>query len=129
MAKVNLEAKGALVARLQALRTDDALTTAHVKLAAESLRVTERTVWRWLGPLETGSGVRQRGHFTLSGTDREAFAFYSGSIAAVQRARRAVVEGSGQTAGAPVPAFLAEGWATAPPVSERTLYPTSSTAS
>ena len=46
MTRVNTEAKGAMVARLAGLRQDGALTSAHVQLAAGSLGVAERTVWR-----------------------------------------------------------------------------------
>ena len=46
---------------------------------------------------------------------------YRGNIAAVTRARTAVVSGAGETAGVPVPDFLVAGWAGAAPVTERTL--------
>ncbi|MFB7467077.1 transposase family protein [Streptomyces sp. NPDC056224] len=47
---------------------------------------------------------------------------YRGNVAAVVRARHAVTAGDGRTAGAPVPDFLAAGWARAKTVAGRTLY-------
>lgn len=44
-----------------------------------------------------------------------------GNVAALARARHAVTAGDGTTAGAPVPDFLAAGWARARTVTERTL--------
>lgn len=107
------------MARLEQLRADGDLTAAHVRLAAGALGVTERTVWRWLSrPAER----QPRPSFALSATDREAYAFYRGNVAAIVRARTAVLSGDGTTAGAPVPRFLAQGWAGTRPVAERTLY-------
>lgn len=113
--------RAAAVARLMQLRQAGQLSAAHVRLAAEGIGVTERTVWRWLA-----AGIREpapRGPepYVLSETDREAYALYRGNVAAVHRARQAVVDGDGTTAGAPVPDFLREGWARAAPVALRTL--------
>ena len=44
--------RGPAVRRLLALRQDQKLTARHVRLMAESLEVTERTVWRWLAAAE-----------------------------------------------------------------------------
>nr|WP_256331098.1 MULTISPECIES: hypothetical protein [unclassified Streptomyces] len=44
--------RGPAVRRLLALRQDQKLTTRHVRLMAQSLEVTERTVWRWLAAAE-----------------------------------------------------------------------------
>lgn len=117
MGQVDSEQRRATVERLRALRTAGTLRTAHVRLAAEGLHVAERTVWRWLGtqPVVPATG------YVLSEADREAFAYYRGNIAAVGRARAAVVSGLGQVAGAPVPDFLVSGWARAPEVTLRTL--------
>ncbi|MFD3974071.1 hypothetical protein [Streptomyces cyaneofuscatus] len=107
--------------RLSRLREDEALTAAHVRTVAEGLEVSERTVWRWLAPPKPAApAVRPR--YELSEADRAALAFYQGNVAAMVHARRAVTDGDGTTAGAPVPAFLAEGWAKAKPVPEHTLY-------
>lgn len=83
--------------------------------------MSERSVWGWLAPPKSAApAVRPR--YELSETDRAALAFYRGNVAAVVRAQRAVTDGDGTTAGASVPDFLAEGWAGAKPVAERTLY-------
>ncbi|MFC9817411.1 transposase family protein [Streptomyces virginiae] len=121
MGRVSAEKRRAAVERLFRLREDEALTAAHVRTVADGLGVSERTVWRWLAPPKPAApAVPPR--YELSETDRAALAFYRGNVAAVLRARRAVTDGDGTTAGAPVPDFLAEGWAGARPVAERTLY-------
>jgi len=61
------------------------------------------------------------GFYRISTTDREVFAHYRGNVTALHRARQAVIEGTGHTAGAPVPTFLSHGWAAADPVGMRTL--------
>ncbi|GAB2469503.1 Mu transposase C-terminal domain-containing protein [Streptomyces incanus] len=112
--------RAATVARLAQLRDAEQLSAAHVRLAAEGLGVTERTVWRWLS---AGTTPEPRGPapYVLSDADREAYALYRGNVSAVHRARQAVVDGDGTTAGAPVPDFLREGWAGAAPAALRTL--------
>ncbi|MEV6549210.1 hypothetical protein AB0M57_10915 [Streptomyces sp. NPDC051597] len=69
-------------------------------------------MWRWLAPPKTGAPAEpvERPRYELSDTDRAAFAFDRGNIAALARARQAVTAGDGSTAGAPVPDFLADGW-------------------
>ncbi|NEB59736.1 DDE-type integrase/transposase/recombinase [Streptomyces sp. SID8111] len=121
MTKIAAEVKAAAVARLEELRADGVLTAAHVRTVARSTGVSERTVWRWLSPPAARPARQPRAHYVLSETDREAFAFYRGNTAALHRARQAVLAGDGTTAGAPVPEFLAEGWAGARPVTLRTL--------
>jgi hypothetical protein len=64
-------------------------------------------VWRWLGP--GGGWVREvagsgrwrpgRAPYRLTGTDREAYAYIQGNVAAVHRARTAVVSGAASAAG------------------------------
>lgn len=117
MPHVDPERRRAAVDRLLALRAAGTLSTAHVRLAADGLGVVERTVWRWLGPEPEPASAR----YELTAADREAFAYYRGNIAAVARARTAVVAGLGQVAGAPVPDFLVNGWADAQAVTLRTL--------
>ncbi|WP_405689802.1 helix-turn-helix domain-containing protein [Streptomyces sp. NBC_00057] len=120
MGRVSAEKRRAAVERPSRLREDEALTAAHVRTVADALEVSERTVWRWLAPPKAAEpAVRPR--YELSATDQAAFAFYRGNVAAPARARRAVTAGDGTTAGAPVPDFLAEGWARAKTVTERTL--------
>ncbi|MFF1419881.1 Mu transposase C-terminal domain-containing protein [Streptomyces sp. NPDC058280] len=121
MGRVSAEKRRAAIERLSRLHKDEVLTAAHVRTVAKGLDVAERTVWRWLAPPKpASSAVRPR--YELSETDRAALAFYRGNVAAVVRVRRAVTDGDGTTAGAPVPDFLAEGWASAKTVPERTLY-------
>ncbi|GGO57811.1 hypothetical protein GCM10012286_75490 [Streptomyces lasiicapitis] len=112
----------AAVTRLAQLRDDGDLTAEHVQLVASGLDITARTVWRWLAAGTDKPAERQaRPSYTLTDTDREAYAFYRGNVSAVHRARAAVLDGDGTTAGAPVPAFLATGWAGARTVDRRTL--------
>ena len=118
-ARVDPEQRAATVARLMALRAAGTLTTAHARIAAKGLGVDLRTVWRWLGT--TGPGRTGPGRYLLCAADREAFAYFRGNIAAVARARTAVVSGLGRVAGSPVPDFLVTGWTGVQPVTERTL--------
>ncbi|MEU7159190.1 hypothetical protein AB0A98_22540 [Streptomyces chrestomyceticus] len=120
MGRVSAEKRRAAVERLSRLRNDEALTAAHVRTVASALEVSERTVWRWLAPQRPATPAA-RPRYELSDTDRAAFVFYRGNIAALARARYAVTAGDGTTAGAPVPDFLAEGWAREKTVTERTL--------
>ncbi|MFC8898523.1 Mu transposase C-terminal domain-containing protein [Streptomyces cinereoruber] len=122
MGRVSTEKRRAAVERLSRLREDESLTASHVRTVADGLGVSERTVWRWLAPPKPPTAPAPRPRYELSETDRDALAFYRGNVAAVVRARRAVTDGDGTTAGAPMPDFLAEGWASAKPVAERTLY-------
>ena len=121
MGRADPEQRAAAAARLIALRATGALSTAHVRLVADGLAVSERTVWRWLGTPGTEPARTGPQRYALSPADREAFAYFRGNIAAVTRARAAVVSGAARAAGAPVPEFLVEGWAGAEAVSERTL--------
>jgi len=126
--------------RLLALREAGSLGTAHVRLVVEGLGLSERIVWRWIGPhaLVQAEG-RGPGGYRLTDTDREAFAYFRGNIAAVLRscgpavlrscgpavlrARAAVAVGGGTAAGVAVPEFLVAGWAGAGPMPGRaTLY-------
>lgn len=44
--------RGPAVRRLLALRAGGQLTAGHVRVAADALAVSERTVWRWLAAAE-----------------------------------------------------------------------------
>jgi putative transposase len=120
------ERRQAAVERLGQLRASGELTAAHVRLAASGLGVRERTVWRWLrlpaGQPTAGAG---RVLYQLSEADREAYTRYRGNVAAVHRARQAVLASPDApvvlAAGVPVPASLRDGWRGARPVTERTL--------
>lgn len=92
--RVDAERREAALVRLRALRATGAMTSAHVRLAAEGLGVAERTVWRWLGhdPQADGHQAEKPGRwYWLSEADREASAYYWGNIAAVARAAAVVV--------------------------------------
>ena len=123
MTRVDPERRAAAVERLLALRAAGSLTSGHVRLAAEGLGVDERTVRRWIHPATGTPGPGRRGvpGYVLSSADREAFAYFRGSVAAVHRARAAVVAGAAAAAGVAVPDFMVTGWAGAPPVSVSTL--------
>ncbi|MES0838372.1 Mu transposase C-terminal domain-containing protein [Nocardiopsis tropica] len=118
---VDAEKRQAATARLRQLAAAGTLTSRHVRLAAAGCGVSERTVWRWIGPQAPPADGRSRPGYRLSGADRAAFAFYRGNATAVHRARRAVVEGIGPPAGTALPDFLVQGWAGARPVSVHTL--------
>jgi putative transposase len=122
------ERRRAAVERLGQLRAAGELTAAHVRLAASGLGVRERTVWRWLSLAAGQPGAPApagRVPYRLSEADREAYARYRGNVAAVHRARQAVLASPAApvvlAAGVPVPASLREGWRGAAPVAIRTL--------
>jgi hypothetical protein len=75
------------------LRAAGDLTAEHVRLAAAGLKLSERSIWRLLSD-GTGGTTRPRGPapYELSDTDREAYAHYGANIAAVHRARTAVLD-------------------------------------
>jgi putative transposase len=123
MPGADVEQWRATIGRLRGLRAAGILTTAHVRLAAVGLGVTERTVWRRISDSCADDKTRHRGPvpYKLSAADLEAFACFRGNVAAVHRARAAVADGSCSTAGGPVPQFLVEAWDGAGLVSLRTL--------
>jgi putative transposase len=122
VARVDAERREATLVRLEGLRVAGALSSAHVRLAASGLGVAERTVWRWLGTADQVPGNPVgRPSYRLTDADRAAFAVYRGNVAAVFRARCAVLVGAGQVAGLAVPEHLVSGWAGAEPVALRTL--------
>ncbi|WP_413230040.1 integrase catalytic domain-containing protein [Kitasatospora herbaricolor] len=120
MARTGAQERAAVVARLGRLRDEGALSSEHVRVVAASLGVAERTVWRWISA-PSPAQRRPQSSYRLTDIDREAFAFYRGNVAALARARQTVLDCTGQTAGADVPDFLAEGWRDARPVALRTL--------
>lgn len=79
--------------RLLALRRDGALSSRHVRLVAEALQVTERTVWRWLAAAEhdesaaerPGERAQHRDRFTVAPELRALLALWKGNVAAVHR--------------------------------------------
>lgn len=79
--------------RLLALRQDQQLTTRHVRLMAQSLEVTERTVWRWLASAEhdesaaaePGARAQSKDRFSVTPEVRRLLALWKGNVAAVHR--------------------------------------------
>ncbi|MEU1439343.1 transposase family protein [Streptomyces sp. NPDC005786] len=85
--------RGPAVRRLLTLRQEQQLTTQHVRLMAQSLEVTERTVWRWLAAAEhdeaaaqePGARAQSRDRFTVTPEVRRLLALWKGNVAAVHR--------------------------------------------
>ncbi|MFD8197247.1 Mu transposase C-terminal domain-containing protein [Streptomyces wuyuanensis] len=78
--------------RLLALRAGKKLTAGHVRVAADALGVSERTVWRWLATAESDEsaavhpGARPRGAgFTVTPEVRGLLALWKGNVRAVHR--------------------------------------------
>ncbi|MGY0458639.1 transposase [Kitasatospora sp. cg17-2] len=79
--------------RLLALRQERALTARQVRLTAQHLAVTERTVWRWLAAAERdpaaardpGSRAGTSTRFTVTPEVRHLLALWKGNVAAVHR--------------------------------------------
>ncbi|MDH6629859.1 hypothetical protein M2271_007708 [Streptomyces sp. LBL] len=97
--------RGPAVRRLLALRQEQKLTSRHVRLMAESLEVTERTVWRWLAAAEhdesaaaePGARAQSRDRFTVTSEVRRLLALWKGNVAAVHRELTArAVRGEGE---------------------------------
>jgi putative transposase len=70
--------------RLIALDAESRLTTEHVALAAAGLKVSQRTVWRWIETARVSGevGQRPRTHFVVTDRLRERLAFWRGNVAA-----------------------------------------------
>ncbi|MFE6692037.1 Mu transposase C-terminal domain-containing protein [Streptomyces sp. NPDC057743] len=79
--------------RLLALRVGKGLTAGHVRVAADALGVSERTVWRWLAAAENDEaaavdpGARSRAdtRFTITSEVRGLLALWKGNVRAVHR--------------------------------------------
>jgi putative transposase len=85
--------RGPAVRRLLALRAGKKLTAVHVRVAADALGVSERTVWRWLATAQSDEraaanpGARTRGdaRFTVTPEVRGLLALWKGNVRAVHR--------------------------------------------
>ena len=77
----------ASVARLMDLDSRGELTTAHVRLVASAMGVTERAVWYWLAAVRTEGRLlpKPREHTVVTPEVRRLLAFWGGNIAAVHR--------------------------------------------
>lgn len=79
------------VRRLLAMREQRRLTRGHVRLAAECLGLSERTVWRWLAEATDAPGTaarpgaRRAEHFEITGPIRVLLAYWHGNASAVHR--------------------------------------------
>ncbi|MDQ0313331.1 hypothetical protein J2S46_007984 [Kitasatospora herbaricolor] len=79
------------VHRLLALRTEGALTRAHVRTTAQCLAVSDRTVWRWLAEAATAPaaahapGARRTDRFEITPQIRVLLAYWRGNASAVHR--------------------------------------------
>ncbi|MFE9629207.1 transposase [Streptomyces sp. NPDC006527] len=85
--------RGPAVRRLLALRAAKTLTAGHVRVAADALGVSERTVWRWLAAAQSDEtaaaypGARSRvdARFTITPEVRGLLALWKGNVRAVHR--------------------------------------------
>ncbi|WP_223733434.1 Mu transposase C-terminal domain-containing protein, partial [Streptomyces purpurogeneiscleroticus] len=85
--------RGPAVRRLLALRAGKLLTAGHVRVAAEALGVSERTVWRWLAAAHSdetaaaypGARSRADARFTITPEVRGLLALWKGNVRAVHR--------------------------------------------
>ncbi|MCY0935165.1 Mu transposase C-terminal domain-containing protein [Streptomyces sp. H34-S4] len=75
------------MARLLALDVRGDLSTAHVRMVASALGVSERTVWNWLsaGRREGRMGPRPRSRFVVTREIRQQLAVWGGNVSAVHR--------------------------------------------
>src|SRR4051812_34970591 len=75
------------VTRLLTLDGRGELRTAHVRLVASALNVSERTVWNWLSVArrEGRTGPCPRPRFTVTREIRELLALWGGNVSAVHR--------------------------------------------
>ncbi|MFF1725429.1 Mu transposase C-terminal domain-containing protein [Streptomyces sviceus] len=79
--------------RLLALRAGKGLTAGHVRVAADALGVSERTVWRWLAAAgrdeaaadEPGARAQTSTRFTITPEVRGLLALWKGNVRAVHR--------------------------------------------
>ena len=85
--------RGPAVRRLLALRAGKELTAGHVRVAADALGVSERTVWRWLAAAQgdetaaayPGARPQTGTRFTITPEVRGLLALWKGNVRAVHR--------------------------------------------
>ncbi|MFJ7209291.1 Mu transposase C-terminal domain-containing protein [Streptomyces sp. NPDC098789] len=77
----------AALTRLMALDVRGELGSAHVRLTASALGVSERTVWDWLSVArcEGRTGPRPRSRFVVTREMRQELAVWGGNVSAVHR--------------------------------------------
>lgn len=82
--------------RLAELACSGSLTSEHVRLSAETLGVSERTVWRWLRARRTGhDGAPPRRGFVIDNALRVRLAHWRGNVMALHRKLVAEVKSGG----------------------------------
>ncbi|MFF9214014.1 MULTISPECIES: Mu transposase C-terminal domain-containing protein [unclassified Streptomyces] len=80
------ELMGPAVRALLELSQRGELTTAHVELSAQTLRVHVRTVWRALARARLGEPLRRsRGRFEITDSIRTLLAYHRGNVKAVHK--------------------------------------------
>jgi len=92
--------RAAVVRRLAALEDAGRLGSEQVQLAARTLEVSERTVWRWVRQARAGEGLsrRPRERFQVTDEIRQRLAFWRGNTAAVHRVLAAAAKAGGPPA-------------------------------
>ena len=77
----------AAVRRLMGLDGEGRLTTDDVRLTADGLAVSQRTVWRWIERARSSAELNAvaRDHFVVTDLLRERLAFWRGNVSAVHR--------------------------------------------
>ncbi|MFE2729195.1 hypothetical protein [Kitasatospora sp. NPDC059327] len=94
------------VHRLLALRTEGALTRAHVRTTAQCLAVSDRTVWRWLAEAATAPatthvpGERHVDRFEITPEIRVLLAYWRGNASAAAFAPAALLDDALRSLGA-----------------------------
>ncbi|MEV4752644.1 Mu transposase C-terminal domain-containing protein [Streptosporangium sp. NPDC049248] len=75
MANIDHEQREIVVKRLRQLREAGYLTAEHVRLAASSLGLSERTLWRWLNNQDDvhRTGAKRIGPSLAAGGERRVF--------------------------------------------------------
>ncbi|MGY5230130.1 Mu transposase C-terminal domain-containing protein [Nocardia asiatica] len=83
--------RAAAVERLVFLHQHGDLTSGHVRLIAETLTVTERTVWRWIAArrADGGPAERESTRFRIDAELRVRLAYWRGNASALHRELRA----------------------------------------
>lgn len=85
--------RGPAVRRLLALRAGGKLTAGHVRVVADALGASERTVWRWLAAAQSdktaaaypGARSQASARFTITPEVRGLLALWKGNVRAVHR--------------------------------------------
>lgn len=82
------EVRASVVAALLAVRRAQTLPTWRVRAAAAELRVSVRTVWRWLEVAESEDRLtrKPRPSFTVDQDDLVELAYYRGNVSALRAA-------------------------------------------